>query len=129
VTEYLTAPMQFQHQLDGLGSRYNDSVLLGATCKRNHRFNDAVAYGNGTRGSHDVTILILSPELRGIWRWCRPGISRKPSLLPPFAQSIARAAELADTAGHHLVAQRRLQDTKDAIKNRDGRKGCDIAIA
>jgi hypothetical protein len=33
-------------------------VLLGAACKRNHRFNDAVACGSGARGSHDVTILI-----------------------------------------------------------------------
>src|ERR1700676_3627654 len=77
----IAAAMQLQHQLDGLGPGYDDSVLLGATCKRNHRFNDAVAYGSGTRGSHDVTILIWLPELRGIRRWCRPGISRKPSLI------------------------------------------------
>ena len=54
----VAAAMQLQHQLDGLGPGYDDSVLLGAACKRNHRFNDAVAYGSGTRGSHDVTILI-----------------------------------------------------------------------
>ena len=54
----IAAAMQLQHQLDGLGPGYDDSVLLGATCKRNHRFNDAVACGSGTRGSHDVTILI-----------------------------------------------------------------------
>jgi hypothetical protein len=50
--------MQLQHQLDGLAPGYDDSVLLGAACKRNHRFNDPVAYGTGTRGSDDVTILI-----------------------------------------------------------------------
>jgi hypothetical protein len=50
--------MQLQHQLDGLGPGYDDLALLGAACKRNHRFNDAVAYGSGTRGSQDVTILI-----------------------------------------------------------------------
>jgi hypothetical protein len=50
--------MQLQHQPDGFGPGYDDSVLLGAACKRNHRLNDAVAYGSGTRGSHDVTILI-----------------------------------------------------------------------
>jgi hypothetical protein len=60
--------MQLQHQLDGPGPRYDDSVLLGAACKRNHRFNDAVAYGSGTRRSHDITILIWLPELRGIRR-------------------------------------------------------------
>ena len=54
----IAAAMQFQHQLDGLGPGYDDSVLLGAACKRNHRFNDAVACGSGARGSHDVTILI-----------------------------------------------------------------------
>jgi hypothetical protein len=54
----IAAAMQLQHQLDGLGPRYDDSVLLGAARKRNHRFNDAVACGSGTRGSHDVTILI-----------------------------------------------------------------------
>jgi len=50
--------MQLQHQLDGLGPGYDDLVLLGAACKRNHRFNDAVTYGSGTRVDHDVTILI-----------------------------------------------------------------------
>ena len=64
----IAAPMQLQHQLDGLGPGYDDSVLLGAACKRNHRFNDAVAYGSSTRGSHDVTILIYLLELRGIRR-------------------------------------------------------------
>jgi hypothetical protein len=54
----IAAAMQLQHQLDGLGPGYDDSVLLGAACKRNHRFNDAVAYRGGTRGKHDVTILI-----------------------------------------------------------------------
>jgi hypothetical protein len=50
--------MQIQHQLDGLGPGHDDSVLLGAACKRNHWFNDAVAYGSGARRSHDITILI-----------------------------------------------------------------------
>ena len=64
----IAAAMQLQHQLDGPGPGYDDSVLLGAACKRNHRFNDAVACGSGTRGSHDVTILIWLLELRGIRR-------------------------------------------------------------
>src|SRR5258708_1389290 len=54
----IAAAMQLQPELDGLGPRYHHSVLLGAACKRNHRFNDAVAYRSGTRGGHDVTILI-----------------------------------------------------------------------
>jgi hypothetical protein len=54
----IAAAMQLQHQLDGLGPGYDDSVLFGAACKRNHRFNDAVTSGSGTRVSHDVTILI-----------------------------------------------------------------------
>jgi hypothetical protein len=54
----IATAMQLQHQLDGLGPGYDDSVLLRAACKRNHRFNDAVAYGSGASGSHDVTILI-----------------------------------------------------------------------
>jgi hypothetical protein len=61
----IAAAMQLQHQLDSLGPGYDDSVLLGAACKRNHRFNDAVTYGSGTRGSHDVTILIELLKLRG----------------------------------------------------------------
>src|SRR5258706_363135 len=40
----IAAAMQLQHQLDGLGPGYDDSVLLGAACKRNHRFNDPVAF-------------------------------------------------------------------------------------
>jgi hypothetical protein len=51
-------PDQFQHHLDGLGAGYDDSVLLGATGKCNHRFDDAVAYGIDKRMSHDVTVLI-----------------------------------------------------------------------
>jgi hypothetical protein len=54
----IAATMQIQHQLDGLGPGYDDSVPLRAACKRNHWFNDEVAYGSGTGGSHDVTILI-----------------------------------------------------------------------
>jgi hypothetical protein len=54
----IAAAMHLQPQFDGLGPGYHDSVLLGAACKRNHRFNDAVAYGSGTRGGHDVTILM-----------------------------------------------------------------------
>jgi hypothetical protein len=50
--------MQLQHQLDGPGPGYDDSVLLRAARKRDHRFNDAVACGSATRESHDVTILI-----------------------------------------------------------------------
>jgi hypothetical protein len=61
----IAAAMQLQHQLDGLGAGYDNSVLPGAAYKRNHRFNDAVTYGSGTRGSHDVTILIQLLELRG----------------------------------------------------------------
>jgi hypothetical protein len=60
--------MQLKHQLDGPGPGYNDSVLLGAACKRHHRFNDAVAYASGTGGSHDVIILIWLLELRGMRR-------------------------------------------------------------
>jgi hypothetical protein len=33
-------------------------VMLRAICKRDHRFNDAIACLSGTRGSHDFTILV-----------------------------------------------------------------------
>jgi hypothetical protein len=54
----IPAAMQLQHQLDAPGTGYDDSVLLRATCERDHRFNDAIACGSGTRGSHDVTMLV-----------------------------------------------------------------------
>jgi hypothetical protein len=54
----IATAMQLQHQLDGPGPGYDDSVLLRAARKRDHRFNDAVACGSATRESHDVTILI-----------------------------------------------------------------------
>jgi hypothetical protein len=50
--------VHLQHQLDTLGTGYDDSVLRRATCKRDHRFEDAIACGSGTRGGHDVTILV-----------------------------------------------------------------------
>jgi hypothetical protein len=62
----ITAAMQLQHQFDALGTSYDDSVLLRATCKHDHRFNDAIACGSGTRGSHDVTILVQLLE-RSTW--------------------------------------------------------------
>src|ERR1035437_299449 len=43
--------MQLQHQLEALGTGYDDSVLLRATCKRDHRFNDSIACGSGTTHS------------------------------------------------------------------------------
>jgi hypothetical protein len=54
----ISATLQLQHQFDALGAGYDDSVLLRAACKRDHRFNDAVACRSGTRESHDVTILV-----------------------------------------------------------------------
>src|SRR3984885_12756395 len=62
----IAAALQLQHQLDGPGAGYDDSVLLRATGKRNHRFDDAVACGNDKRMSHDVTVLI---SLFGIARY------------------------------------------------------------
>ena len=52
----ITAAMQLQHQFDALGTSYDDSVLLRAACKRDHRFDDSIACWDGTRRSHDVTI-------------------------------------------------------------------------
>jgi hypothetical protein len=54
----IAAAMQFQHQLDAPGTSYDDSVLFRETCKRDHRFKDAIACGSGTRGNHDVTIMV-----------------------------------------------------------------------
>jgi hypothetical protein len=60
----IAAAMQLQHQLDGFGPGYDDSVLLRAICKGKHRFDDAVARGrdrmdrSDKRRSHDVTVLI-----------------------------------------------------------------------
>jgi hypothetical protein len=62
----IATPLQFQHQLDGLGAGHDDSVLLRATRKRNHRFDDAVACGSDKRMSHNVTVLI---SLFGIARY------------------------------------------------------------
>jgi hypothetical protein len=47
-------------------------VLLRATRKRNHRFDDAVACGSDKRMSHDVTVLI---SLFGIARYGADGVS------------------------------------------------------
>jgi hypothetical protein len=68
----IATPLQFQHQLDGLGARHDDSVLLRATRKCNHRFDDAVACGSDKRMSHDDTVLI---SLFGIARYGAGGLS------------------------------------------------------
>jgi hypothetical protein len=59
----IAAAMQLQHQLDALGASYDDSVLLRAACKRDHRFNDSIACWSGTRRSHEVTIVVKCLEL------------------------------------------------------------------
>src|SRR5664279_5271422 len=50
--------LQLQHELDALGASNDDSVLLRATCKRDHRFNDAIACRSGMRGSHVSPFLV-----------------------------------------------------------------------
>jgi hypothetical protein len=60
----IAAAMQFQHQLDALGTGYDNSVLLRATCKRDHRFNDAIACGRDARDGHDVAMLTWLPRNR-----------------------------------------------------------------
>jgi hypothetical protein len=40
----IAAAMKLQHQLDALGSSYDDLMLLRTTCKRDHRFDDLIAY-------------------------------------------------------------------------------------
>jgi hypothetical protein len=52
------AAMQLQHQLDAPGTGDDDSMLLRATCERDHRFDDSIARWSGVRGSHDVTIQV-----------------------------------------------------------------------
>src|ERR1700730_3007067 len=53
----IAAAMQLQHQLDALGTGYDNSVLLRATSKRAHRFDDAIGCGRDAREGHDVTML------------------------------------------------------------------------
>src|SRR5664279_6102022 len=50
--------LQLQHELDALGASYDDSVLLRAASKRDHRFNDAIACRSGMRGSHVSPFLV-----------------------------------------------------------------------
>ena len=66
----IAVALQFQHQLDGPGAGDDDSVLLRATGKCNHRFENAVACGSDKRMSHDVTMLI---SLFGIARYGADG--------------------------------------------------------
>ena len=54
----IAATLQLQHELDALGASNDDSVLLRATCKRNHRFDDAIACRSGMRGSHVSPFLV-----------------------------------------------------------------------
>jgi hypothetical protein len=56
----IASAMQLHHQFDAFGAGYDNSMLLRATCKRDHRFNDAIACGRGTRKGHDVTMQILA---------------------------------------------------------------------
>ncbi len=35
--------MQIQHKLDRLRTCYEDLILFGALCEREHRFNNAIA--------------------------------------------------------------------------------------
>lgn len=39
----VTAVMHIQHELNGLGTRDEDLILCGASRKRDHRLNDAIA--------------------------------------------------------------------------------------
>jgi hypothetical protein len=50
----IATAMQLQHQRDGFGPGHDDSVLLRAACKRNHRLNNSVASGI-LRGRHNIT--------------------------------------------------------------------------
>jgi hypothetical protein len=62
------AAMQFKHHLYGLGAGYDDSVLFPAACKRDDRIDDSIAWRDGSRKSHDVTILdelLLAPTRAG----------------------------------------------------------------
>ena len=45
----VAAALQLEHQFDAPGAGDDDSVLLRATCKRDHRFDDSIACRSGER--------------------------------------------------------------------------------
>jgi hypothetical protein len=58
----IAAALELQHKFDALGTGNDNSVLLRAMSKRDHRFNDAIACGSGMRDSHGVTFWFFGAD-------------------------------------------------------------------